>query len=169
MRPARLFLLRHAPAVPRGTPGYADDARPLTLDGARKMRRAARGVRRLVGRVDRVLTSPLPRARRTAEIVGRELGKEPQDLDALAPGRPPAEVEKALAREKPGSRLLLVGHEPGLSELAASLTGSRRAGIAFRKGGLARVDVAGAPAGRPGTLVWLATPKILRWIAREGA
>lgn len=167
MRPARLFLLRHAPAVPRGTPGYADDARPLTAEGARKMRRAAPSVRMLVGKVDKLLTSPLPRARRTAEIVSGALGKSPRELPELAPGRPPHEVEKALSREKSGARLLLVGHEPGLSELAAFLTGSRRAGIAFKKGGLARIDVAGTPAGRPGTLAWLVTPRILRRLAKR--
>src|SRR5207247_9322868 len=67
----KLLLIRHATAIPRGTPGVPDDERPLTPDGKAKFRVAARGLARVTRRPDLLLTSPLPRARATAEIAAR--------------------------------------------------------------------------------------------------
>ncbi len=161
-----LFLLRHGKAIPRGTPGVADAARRLTPGGVRATRRAARAVRSLTGRVDRLLASPLPRARETARIVARD-PRRIETLPALSPGRGPKGVWEALTRGGKGRRFLLVGHEPDLSELVAWLTGIRPSGIAFRKGGLARVDLPEAPARRTGTLRWLVTPRILRKLSER--
>ena len=62
----KLLLIRHATAVPSGTPGIPDDERPLTAKGKKKFRLAARGLARIVRRPDALLTSPLPRALETA-------------------------------------------------------------------------------------------------------
>ena len=64
----KLLLIRHAAAVPRGTPGVPDAERPLTPQGKAEFRVAARGLARVTRRPDVLLTSPLPRARLTAEI-----------------------------------------------------------------------------------------------------
>jgi len=64
----KLLLIRHAAAVPRGTPGVPDAERPLTPQGKAKFRVAARGLARVTRRPDVLLTSPLPRARLTAKI-----------------------------------------------------------------------------------------------------
>src|SRR5262245_21183379 len=64
----RLLIIRHAIAVPRGTADIPDDERPLTKRGRRRFRTAAAGLARVVKRPDFVLSSPLPRARETAEI-----------------------------------------------------------------------------------------------------
>src|SRR5712691_1045521 len=83
----RLLMIRHATAVPRGTPDMPDDERPLTKRGERRFRRVAEGLARLVKRPDTLLSSPLPRARRTAEIAAKAWGKvEVEDEPALAGG-----------------------------------------------------------------------------------
>ena len=81
----KLLLIRHAAAVPRGTPGIPDDERPLTPKGKAKFRVAARGLARIARRPDVLLTSPLPRARATAEIAARAFKRiEPTIEPALA-------------------------------------------------------------------------------------
>src|SRR5262249_4370192 len=142
---------------------WPDDAkRPLTDDGMTRMRKAARGLARLGVAIDVVLTSPLVRARQTAEIVAEAI--HPRPALVRSEWRPPdgsyagilAELEKHA--RKP--RIALVGHEPGIGELAARLIGSRHA-IAFKKGAVCRIDVDTLPPAGPGDLRWLMTTKIL--------
>src|SRR6267154_2788646 len=85
----RLYLLRHGIAVAHGTPGVAETDRPLTPKGEKRVRQIAEGLERLGIEPDRILTSPLPRARRTAEIVAEVLGLEDrlEIADALRAGR----------------------------------------------------------------------------------
>jgi phosphohistidine phosphatase len=158
----RLLLIRHAVAVARGTPGMADDERPLTARGRRRFWKAARGLARIARRPDVLLTSPLPRAADTARLCARAWGRiEPLDLPALRPGRS-SEIPSALEAYPEDAMLALVGHEPDLSALLATLLGgARREALTFRKGGAARVDLAGGP-GSPGTVTWFLTPKLLR-------
>ena len=82
----RLIIIRHATAVPHGTPGYADEDRPLTPEGEAKFREAARGLARAYDRPDALLTSPWLRARQTAAIAGAAWKIEPQETKALAGG-----------------------------------------------------------------------------------
>ncbi|MGH7321735.1 MAG: SixA phosphatase family protein, partial [Candidatus Rokuibacteriota bacterium] len=83
----KLLLIRHAIAVPRGTPGIPDDHRPLTPKGERRFRKAARGLARIMRRPTALLTSPLPRARRTAEIAAKAWGRiKPTTESALVSG-----------------------------------------------------------------------------------
>jgi phosphohistidine phosphatase len=56
----KLLLIRHATAVPRGTPGVPDDERPLTPDGKAKFRMAARGLARVTRRPDVLLRARFP-------------------------------------------------------------------------------------------------------------
>ena len=64
----QLLIIRHAIAVPRGTPGIPDEDRPLTPEGEQKFREAAEGLAKLVDRPDALLTSPWLRAKQTAAI-----------------------------------------------------------------------------------------------------
>src|SRR5262245_54265929 len=95
----RLLMIRHAIAVPRGTPDIPDDERRLTQRGRRRFRSAARGLACLVKRPDVLLSSPLPRARETADIAAREWGKrvEVTDEPALAGGTV-EQISKVLER-----------------------------------------------------------------------
>ena len=165
--PFHLYLVRHAVAEERG-PAWPDDSlRPLTDEGAKKWRRQAAGLVAIDARPDLILTSPFTRARQTADLLAAAWPKKPKvvELPALQPGVKPREVLKALEPAGHQGSLALVGHEPGLGELAALLVGFKTA-PEFKKGGVARVDVAilPPPAGS-GALQWWLTPKVLRALA----
>ena len=157
-----LYLVRHAIAEERG-PEYPDDSkRPVSRRGCRRMKAAARGLATLTSDVDAILTSPLVRAVQTAEILSSALSDAPMSIcPALAPDHEPADVARELARLAGKEAIALVGHEPGLGELAAWLIGAS-VPLPFKKGGIARIDVKRLPPGQDGTLVWMATPKMLR-------
>jgi phosphohistidine phosphatase len=161
----RLLIVRHAIAVERGTPGIPDDERPLTSTGRKRFREAAIGLARLTPRPGVAFTSPLPRARETAEIAARAWGGiELTPLDALRDGDT-AGLESALEAHVKTEFVAIVGHEPHLSALLASLVGSSHGErVPFRKGGAALVEVPGRLA-EGGTLVWFLPPKILRRLA----
>jgi phosphohistidine phosphatase len=162
--PLHLYLVRHAIAEQRG-PDWPDDSlRPLTAEGVKRWRRQASGLVAIDARPDLILTSPYTRARQTADLLAAAFPKKPKvvELPALQPGVKPRDVLRALEADGRVASLALVGHEPGLGELAALLVGFKTA-PEFKKGGVARVDVAilPPPAGS-GQLQWWLTPKILR-------
>ena len=165
----RLLIIRHAIAVPGGTPGIPDDDRPLTPRGRRRFRRAARGLARIAKRPDVLLSSPLVRAVATAKLAAKAWGGlEPTIEPALAHGNL-ARVLAALAAQPAEAAVAVVGHEPYLSGLLAALLGAREGNrLAFRKGGVALVDLPGAPKDG-GTLLWFLPPKLLRRLARAAA
>ena len=158
----RVLIIRHAIAVPRGTPDIPDDERPLTRAGEKRFRQAARGLARIADRPDALLTSPLPRAARTAELAAKAWGKvKPTDTPALAGGEL-RDVLKAIEEQGAEATVAVVGHEPQMSELLARLLGTNKADrLTLRKGGAAMVDVAG-PVAEGGHLLWYVTPRILR-------
>jgi phosphohistidine phosphatase len=110
-----------------------------------------------------ILASPYLRAKQTAEIVaaGLSLKKRLTFATELQPGRDAAELIKKISALKPKSeRVLLVGHEPDLSELISLLvTGATGAGFALKKGGLAKLEAEKLRAGKCAMLAWLLTPK----------
>jgi phosphohistidine phosphatase len=161
----RLLIIRHAVAVPRGTPDMPDDQRPLTSSGRKRFRRAARGLAAAVGRPDVILTSPLPRARKTADIAAKAWGKlKPVDSPALAGGTF-EDLAVALAPYGEKATVAVVGHEPDLSELVARLLGTAHPDrVTFRKGGAALVEVSG-PLQEGGTLLWYMPPRVLRMLS----
>jgi phosphohistidine phosphatase len=159
-----LYVLRHAIAED-GAPGGDDAARRLTPRGRAKMRAAARGIRRLRLDVEVLVTSPLVRARETAEIVAPLFPGVPiRELDALAAGVAPAETARALRPLTRRRGVMIVGHEPGLSGLVSLLlTGSADAvRLALKKGGLVALELDGVPPRTTATLLWALTPRQLR-------
>lgn len=165
-----IYLLRHAIAVERGTPGYEiDRTRPLTPEGARRMRRIAEGMLNLKLDFDVVLTSPYLRAKQTADIVGQVLrpGKGVQVTDALSPGGDQARLVEDLGRQFGDAKgVMLVGHEPDLSELASTLSsGSLDVALEMKKGGLCLLQAEKLTYGQCATLKWLLTPAQLRRLA----
>jgi phosphohistidine phosphatase len=156
-----LILLRHGIALPPGTPGMADDDRPLTEKGERRMVEIGQALARLDLKLDRIVTSPLPRARRTAEIVARELGlsERLEHADELRAGRSASAI-RSWVESRPEESLMIVGHNPAFSDLAALLLGlsALSTAIELRKGGIAAFHrESGAY-----SLDWLATPRVLR-------
>ena len=162
-----LLLLRHGVAVERTEWECPDDdARPLTPKGRRQLRTSAAGMRALGLGVDVIWSSPLVRTRQTAEIIGAELKvKKPVVIvDALRPGGDVKNLlQKMSAPVAASEKLLLVGHEPDLSEFISLLvTGTTNAGFALKKGALAKLKVDKLQAGKCATLQWLLTSKQLR-------
>lgn len=158
----RLYLLRHGIALPHGTPEVPDDERPLTPKGERRLRQVGRGLRRLGLKLDRIVTSPLPRARQTAEIVAEELGVVDllEDADALRADRD-ASLIRDWVLNRSEAKLMLVGHNPSLTDLVGLLIGSPH-GVPpceLRKGGIAALR----PSPSAGMqLHWLAPPRLFR-------
>lgn len=165
----KLVLIRHAAAVPRGTPGVLDAERPLTSSGKVKFRAAARGLARIMRRPDVLLTSPLPRAQETAEIAAHafrdiEPGIEPALADQSVDG-----ILAALQTQPRDATVALVGHEPVLGALLARMLGSGHAErLAFKKGGAAVVDLPDGPS-TPGRLISFLDPRVLRTLANGSA
>lgn len=162
----RLYLLRHAIAVERGTEGYEqDDTRPLTPKGERRMARIARGIRGLRLPFDLILSSPVLRARQTAEILVRFLGDESllHFTEHLRPdGNSALLIEEIRTDHARCRNVVLVGHQPYLGELASRLIDGRPgSAIDLKKGGLARLTTDGLKNGKCATLDWLLSPRIL--------
>lgn len=162
-----LLILRHAIAFPRDASRWPDDAeRPLTAAGARKARRAAAGLKRIAARPQRVLTSPLVRARDTARIFAQS-GRWPKAVEcaALAPEGDPEAVLAALRRQ--GAKadcLAVVGHQPQLGRLLALCLRGEAHAAAFelRKSAVACLRFEGPPRAGRGLLIALLPPRALR-------
>jgi phosphohistidine phosphatase len=165
MPPCELYIVRHAIAAERGEDWPDDSKRPLTERGIARFKQSVAGLNRLDAIIDEILTSPLVRAKQTADLLSSGLDAHPpvRVLDALAPGHEPDQVVSQLARTAKRRRIALVGHEPGLGELAAHLIGARRP-LAFRKGGACRIDLVSLTSKRPGAHIWLVTPRMLRGV-----
>jgi phosphohistidine phosphatase len=168
------YLVRHAIAEERGPKWPDDTLRPLSGDGVRRMAQGVRGLAALGVTIDQVVSSPLVRARQTADLLAKGLirrasGLRPAPvlvLPELAPEETPETTMRALAAATGARSVALVGHEPDLGLLAAWLLGTDRP-IPFKKGAVCRIDVRPWPAraGR-GELVWFAPPRLLRRIGR---
>lgn len=163
----QLLIVRHAIAEDRvefAKQSSNDDKRPLTAKGVERMRQGALGLKRVLGRVDVLATSPLRRARQTADIVQDALeAPKPMVTDELAPGRGPGAVAAWLAALPADATVAVVGHEPDLSELVGWLTsGEARSLVVLKKGAACLLDVASPPGPASAALLWLLTPTQLR-------
>ena len=160
-----LYLIRHGIAEERSEAWPDDAKRPLSEDGMSRLRKSARALKRLGVELEVIVTSPLVRTKQTAEIIAGGLDPHPHiaTAESLAPGGTVTVVLSDLEKHGKRGRIALVGHEPGLGELAARLIGSRHP-IPFKKGAICRIDVEGLPPAGPGDLRWFLTPKILRAI-----
>ncbi|MGI8623648.1 MAG: SixA phosphatase family protein [Solirubrobacteraceae bacterium] len=135
-----LWLLRHGDAVPHGS-RPDDDDRELTPKGEGQASLAGRALARVGVELAACYTSPKLRARDTARLACAELGVAPEEAPALAGDFARADAEELLLAHDADAHVLLVGHEPDLSQVVLDLTGAR---VHFRKGGLAAVQVSSA-------------------------
>jgi phosphohistidine phosphatase len=141
----QLWLLRHAEAEPHGS--REDSQRRLTDRGEEQARLAGLAIARLQAEFDAILFSPKVRAARTAEIAAEAFSEEQRALvrahPPLAEGFGAADALEAMTEAGPDGRVLLVGHEPDLSNVAGQLTGGR---VDVKKGGLAVLRLESASA-----------------------
>lgn len=150
-----LYFLRHGDASP-ATAGQADAERPVTERGGEETRRVARALGRAGVTFDRVISSPLLRARETSEAVRQVLGIAAPVEGTLPPDTRLGDVQRIVA-EGTYRALLFVGHAPTLGEAAGQLVGCSY--LALPKSGLARVDADRVEPGE-GRLVWLLSPAL---------
>jgi phosphohistidine phosphatase SixA len=126
----RLFVVRHAAAAP----GDPDELRPLT-DAGRAAARAL-GARLAAETIDVIVSSPLLRARETAEAIARA-AEAPVEVDErLAPGATADDVREAVAGR--GATVVTVGHQPDCGEIVLALTGRE---VRFPPAGVAEVEL----------------------------
>jgi len=157
-----VWVLRHAKAEEAG-PAMRDEDRALTPGARKRMRSAARAIADLEPKLDAILTSPLQRARQTAEPVARALGQRDDliETDALSPGADPRQILREIEKRRL-TRALVVGHMPHLGRLLGYLlTGRSGSIIEMKKGALARIEFEGETPKPPGTLILLLTSKDL--------
>ncbi len=132
-----------------------------------RMRKSARGLARLGVRFDVILTSPLTRARQTAEIVAAALESSTPivTVDSLVPDAAPASVLADLQKHQGKKRIALVGHAPHIGALAASLVGALQP-FELKKGAVCRIDVEPLAPDQGGQLRWFVTPSMLRAVGK---
>jgi phosphohistidine phosphatase len=175
--PLRVLVVRHGVAEDKAAfaaTGAPDADRPLTGDGRRKFRRAARGLVELVPELGALATSPLVRAVETADLLARryaKAGREPKTthLSALAPGKSSSLLLGWLAEQPRGQPVAVVGHEPHLGEFVGwALTGLRVSFVEFKKGAACLLEFEDDV--RPGKakLLWSLRPGQLRAVGRAG-
>ena len=166
-----LYFMRHGIAVDRAdsSAGSGDRERQLTPKGIKRMNKAAKGLVTLSLSFERILTSPLERARQTAKIVAQSLHLEErvEEIEQLSPDQSVQDLLAALVAYSGQKEILLVGHEPLLSSTVSFLLSDKAGvGIRLKKGGLCCLQVDGLPPRDSAVLHWALTPKQLRLMAR---
>jgi phosphohistidine phosphatase len=168
-----LYFMRHGIALARDDPSISDDGqRPLSKKSMKRTRRIAKGMRQLDIPFDALLTSPLARARQTVDIIAAALGAETrvEEIASLKPDSNLAQLLADLTRYQDYKHVLLVGHEPFLSEvLSFVLTGEvdRRIQFEFKKGAVCRAETDSVSAPQLGRLHWFMTSKQLRLLGKQ--
>jgi len=154
-----LYFVRHASAGERVIDPKKDEKRALDPDGIEQCRLMGRLLAALDVQVDAIIASPLKRAAQTAVLVGNEMGHEGKlQLDpALRPEASIAQFRELLNRYTRADAIMVVGHNPNLSEFLGSLIGrGSRAGVNLKKGAVAQAELKRNNA----VLRWCVTPKV---------
>ncbi|HEV7503641.1 MAG TPA: histidine phosphatase family protein [Thermoanaerobaculia bacterium] len=165
----KLLLLRHAIAEDQeefSRTGKDDRLRPLTEEGRKKMKQAAKGLREILPEVDLLATSPLTRAAQTGAIVDSVYGGLSEvEIEELSPEATPTDFLRWLRKQKAGT-VAAVGHEPSISLITSwLLTGTERRIFSFRKGGACLLEFTGEVGAGTATLLWALAPGQLRDLA----
>jgi phosphohistidine phosphatase len=165
-----LFLFRHGEAGKRLQSGSKDFDRPLTSTGQKEVKSISISLKKLKINFDRIITSPLKRAHQTAVIVSNIFVMEDrvEDWDELKPEGNRLDLYKKLSQLKSDSSLLIIGHQPYLSEMIGNLIfdydSDNEPRIILKKSGLAKIVITSLMPTMKGELRWLLSPKLLRKI-----
>jgi phosphohistidine phosphatase len=157
-----LYVLRHASAGTRRANPVIDVKRPLDKEGKHQCILVGSFLNSLKVQFDLIVSSPLKRAQQTAAFVGTEVGYEAEIMitDALSPEASVQQFLHLVDSFEGQENVLLVGHNPNIGCLLASLFSNGKPNLRLRKGAIARVDYTR----RPGVLHWLVDPRILRGV-----
>ena len=161
-----LLVLRHGEAG-RSSTAKEDSKRDLTVGGEKEIREIANGLKSLGLEFDYLFTSPLVRARQTAELVSQIVPtkSQVQELAELKPEGSKTQLCNKLSKLKRDSTVLIVGHEPYLRDLVVNAISNGNCRIDIKKGGVARIRVTNILPALKGELRWLLTPKHLKRMA----
>lgn len=157
-----LYVLRHASAGTRRANPAIDVKRPLDKEGKQQCILVGTFLNSLKIQFDHIISSPLKRSQQTASFVGTEVGYEAEIVisEALAPGAKLRDFNHLIDSLNGDENVLLVGHNPSIATFLGSLISNGKPNLRMRKGAIARVDYTR----RPGTLLWLVEPRLLRGI-----
>lgn len=164
-----VYFLRHASAGQHKSDPAKDEKRALDEDGIEQCRYVGAALAAFDTQVDVVISSPLKRATQTASLVGNEIGYDTklQIDNALRPEATFEQFRDLLRRNSKHDAIMVVGHNPNLSEFASLLLseGSADSGVDLKKGAVAKLQADSKRA----TLEWCITPKIVRTIYTTSA
>ena len=139
-----------------------DSERPLTTEGRTEMQKIAKSLKAIGLQTNQIYTSPLKRARETAEIAAKILNIPTlKEWDELKPDGSKAALYRKLEKLERNSRLILVGHEPYLTSMIGEIIGTAGPRIVLKKGGMAKIRITSFTSQISGELRWLLTPKII--------
>lgn len=157
----QIYLLRHGIAED-GRPGQRDADRPLTSEGAKKVRAILKLAHAAGASPSLILSSPYRRAVETAEICAKEFSNKNQILrtKALTPDSSPQAVWEEIRVHRSETQILLSGHEPLCSALTRHLLGAPSLMVDFKKGALVRIDMDAIGAHPRGVLKWMITARL---------
>ena len=153
----KLYFLRHGIAIESEKWKGSEFDRPLTDDGCERMEREAKTMAKLDIAPDILLTSPLARARQTAQIAAAALKRDAKNDERLKPGFDAAKALEIVREHRDADAIMVVGHEPDMSATIGALVGGAQ--VEVKKGGLALVEI--DPSSNSGELLWLIPPKVL--------
>jgi phosphohistidine phosphatase len=157
-----VYFLRHASAGnPKNDP-KKDEKRPLDAEGIEQCRLMGRALSALEVQVDAILSSPLKRATQTASLVGNEMGHDGklELTPALRPEASYSDFRALMEKNVKYEAIMVVGHNPTLSDFLSRLIGARGAAVDLKKGAVAKADLGHGSA----ALQWCLTPKAVRAI-----
>ena len=150
-----VFLLRHGKAARPSTLIHSDHMRPLTNEGRSEMVKIGRALKHLDIQPDMLVSSPLVRSVQTAEIVSEYVDASITLWDELKPESHPSATLK-LIHSLHVKSIMLVGHEPHLTDLISHMISTTMLPISLKKGGLACIRM---PAKGFASLRYLLTPR----------
>ncbi len=162
-----VFLMRHGEADDIGGKIKSDFDRPLTKDGIAIMEDEAEGMKKLGLRFNVILSSPLIRAKETAQIIAESLGYSRKITICDALGIPSSTVDLMthFKEFQNDYKILLVGHMPGIGKLAGFFTG-QKIELSFKKGSMCKIEVEQLVPTVRGDIKWLLTPRQLKLIGQ---
>ena len=161
--------MRHGDAGKTIPSGSSDSKRPLTVAGEKEMIIISKALKKMGIRLDVILTSPLKRAHQTADIVAKEFKAQNKlrQMRELSPEGDKKALYQSLSSFKEGTSILLVGHNPYLSEMVSEVvTDDSSVRLDLKKGGIVRIRVTAPAPKLKGELRWIITPRLSRLISK---
>ena len=154
----RCYFLRHGIAAEPESWRGSDFDRPLTREGRERMEREAKAIDDMSLELDCIVTSPLQRAKETAELVAARIGVKVIEDERLANGFNLENLGAILSPHSEAKSIMLVGHEPSMSATIGRTIGN--ASIELKKAALAGIEFTNGDS-PSGTLLCLIPPKVL--------